>query len=99
MLIVCARSGIRRPLCRVDSPFPHRRRKCLLSPALIPGAASWAFEQLILRVRQSKGGQGLAREDIRSLVKRVVDTVIQFGVDGPERYIEEISLTNPGQDL
>ncbi len=53
----------------------------------------------MLMVRQSRGGQGLAREDIRALVKRVLNVVIQFGVDGGERYIEEISLTNPGQDL
>jgi type IV secretion system protein VirB11 len=61
------------------------------------GSCELAFEQLMLMVRQSRGGQGLSREDIRSLVKRVVDVVIQFGVDGGERYIEEISLTNGSQ--
>jgi type IV secretion system protein VirB11 len=61
------------------------------------GSCELAFEQLMLMVRQSRGGQGLSREDIRALVRRVVDVVIQFGVEGGERYIEEISLTNPGQ--
>ncbi len=38
----------------------------------------------------SARGQGLSREDIRALVKRVVDVVIQFAVDGGERFIEEV---------
>jgi type IV secretion system protein VirB11 len=63
------------------------------------GSCELAFEQLMLMVRQSRGGQGLSREDIRALVRRVVDVVVQFGVDGGERFIEETSLTNPGQDL
>ncbi len=46
----------------------------------------------MLMVRQSRGGQGLAREDIRALVRRVVDVVIQFGVEGGERFIEEVNF-------
>jgi hypothetical protein len=55
------------------------------------GSCELAFEQLMLRVRQSRGGQGLSRDDIRALVSRVVDAVVRFEVDGGERFIEEIS--------
>jgi hypothetical protein len=58
-----------------------------------------AFEQLMLRVRQSRGGQGVSREDIRALVRRVVDAVVQFGVEGGERFIGEVSLRNPADGL
>jgi len=60
------------------------------------GSCALALEQLMLMVRQSKGGQGLSREDIHALIALTVDVVIQFGVEGGERYIQEISLTHPG---
>jgi type IV secretion system protein VirB11 len=59
------------------------------------GSCALALEQLMLMVRQSKGGQGLSREDIHALIALTVDVVIQFGVEGGERYIEEVSLRNP----
>ena len=54
------------------------------------GSCELAFEQLMLLVRQSPGGQGLARRDIHALVRRIVDVVIQFAVEDGERYISEI---------
>jgi type IV secretion system protein VirB11 len=54
------------------------------------GSCELAFEQLMLMVRQSPGGQGLSREDIHALVRRIVDVVIQFAVEGGQRYISEI---------
>ncbi len=53
-------------------------------------SATLAFEQLVLLVKQSEGGRQLARRDIRSLLRRLIDVVIQCGVDGHERYIKEI---------
>ena len=59
------------------------------------GSCALALEQLMLMVRQSRGGQGLSREDIHALIALTVDVVIQFGVEGGERFIQEISLTHP----
>ena len=53
-------------------------------------SAELAFEQLVLLVKQSPGGQELARADIKNLLYLLVDVVIQFGVDKHERYIKEI---------
>ena len=53
-------------------------------------SAELAFEQLMLLVKQSRGGQALSRRDIKSLLHLLVDIVIQFAVDSHERYIKEI---------
>ena len=53
-------------------------------------SAALAFEQLVLLVKQSEGGRQLARRDIRSLLRRLIDVVIQCGVEGHQRYIKEI---------
>jgi type IV secretion system protein VirB11 len=53
-------------------------------------SAQLAFEQLILLVKQSAGGRGLARRDIRSLLHMLVDVVIQCGLEGHQRVIREI---------
>ncbi len=63
------------------------------------GSCALALEQLMLMVRQSKGGQGLSREDIHALIRLTVDVVIQFGVEGEERYVQEISLATPETGL
>ena len=49
-----------------------------------------AFEQLVLLIKQSRGGSDLAREDIKSLLYLLIDIVIQFGVERQERFIREI---------
>jgi type IV secretion system protein VirB11 len=54
------------------------------------GSCELAFEQLVLLVKQSAGGRELARADIKSLLYLLVDVVIQFGVEGPQRFIKEI---------
>jgi type IV secretion system protein VirB11 len=54
------------------------------------GSCELAFEQLVLLVKQSSGGRELARSDIKSLLYLLVDVVIQFGVEGGERFIKEI---------
>jgi len=53
-------------------------------------SAELAFEQLVLLVKQSRGGQELTRSYIKSLLYQLVDVVIQFGVEDHERYIKEI---------
>jgi type IV secretion system protein VirB11 len=53
-------------------------------------SAQLAFEQLVLLVKQSRGGAELARADIKSLLYLLVDVVVQFGVDRHERYIKEV---------
>lgn len=53
-------------------------------------SAELAFEQLVLLVKQSRGGQELARADIKHLLYLLVDVVIQFGVEHHQRFIKEI---------
>jgi type IV secretion system protein VirB11 len=53
-------------------------------------SAELAFEQLVLLVKQSAAGRGLARRDIKSLLHLLVDVVIQCGLDGHHRVIHEI---------
>src|SRR3546814_10332344 len=53
-------------------------------------SAELAFEQLTLLVKESEGGADLAREDIRSLLKILVDVVVQMKkVDGKFRMRSE----------
>ncbi len=52
-------------------------------------SAALAFEQLTLLVKESEGGRDLARDDIRSLLKMLVDIVVQCKrVDGQFRVTE-----------
>ena len=53
-------------------------------------SAELAFEQLVLLIKQSAGGQELARADIKNLLDLLIDVVIQFGVEHHQRFIKEI---------
>jgi type IV secretion system protein VirB11 len=53
-------------------------------------SAELAFEQLVLLVKQSRGGQEMARSDIKNLLYLLVDVVIQFGVERHQRFVKEI---------
>jgi type IV secretion system protein VirB11 len=53
-------------------------------------SAELAFEQLVLLVKQSRGGQELSRADIKNLLYMLIDVVIQFGVENRQRIITEI---------
>ena len=44
----------------------------------------------MLLVKQSPGGQELARADIKNLLDLLIDVVIQFGVERHQRFIKEI---------
>jgi type IV secretion system protein VirB11 len=59
-------------------------------------SAELAFEQLVLLVKQSRGGQELPRADIKQLLYLLVDVVIQFGVENHRRFIKEIWF-DPGR--
>ena len=59
-------------------------------------SAELAFEQLVLLVKQSRGGQELPRADIKQLLYLLVDVVIQFGIERHRRYIKEIWF-DPGR--
>jgi type IV secretion system protein VirB11 len=54
------------------------------------GSAELAFEQLVLLVKQSPDGRGLARHDIRRLLHRLVDVIIQCGLERHQRVIREV---------
>src|SRR3546814_3165213 len=41
------------------------------------GSPAGAFEQLTLLVKESEGGRDLARDDIRGLLRMLVDVVVQ----------------------
>ena len=52
-------------------------------------SAALAFEQLTLLVRESEGGRDLARDDVRALLRLLVDVVIQVKrIDGKFRMTE-----------
>ena len=53
-------------------------------------SAELAFEQLVLLIKQSRGGSELPRNDIKNLLYLLVDVVIQFGVEDHQRFIREI---------
>jgi type IV secretion system protein VirB11 len=53
-------------------------------------SAELAFEQLTLLVKESDGGSDLAREDIRALLKMLVDVVVQTKKVGGEFRVTEI---------
>ncbi|MGH8239671.1 MAG: P-type DNA transfer ATPase VirB11 [Steroidobacteraceae bacterium] len=79
---------------RSDEAFDYLRNVNSGHPGSITSvhaaSAELAFEQLVLLVKQSRGGQELARRDIKSLLYLLVDVVIQFGVERHERRIKEI---------
>ena len=53
-------------------------------------SAELAFEQLVLLVKQSSAGSGLARRDIKSLLYLLVDVVIQCSVRAHQRVVSEV---------
>ncbi|MEO8467756.1 MAG: P-type DNA transfer ATPase VirB11 [Gammaproteobacteria bacterium] len=53
-------------------------------------SAELAFEQLVLLVKQSRAGQELAREEIKSLLYLLIDVIVQFGIEHRQRCIKEI---------
>jgi type IV secretion system protein VirB11 len=60
-------------------------------------SAELAFEQLTLLVKESEGGSDLARDDIRALLKMLVDVVVQTKKEGGEFRVTEIYYDPEGR--
>jgi type IV secretion system protein VirB11 len=79
---------------RAEEAFDYLRNVSSGHPGSITSvhaaSAELAFEQLVLLVKQSAGGRELTRNDIKSLLYRLVDVVIQCGIERHERFIREI---------
>jgi len=79
---------------RSDEAFDYLRNANSGHPGSITSvhasSADLAFEQLTLLVKQSKSGGDLPRPEIRMLLTLLVDIVVQFGMSGRKRCIQEI---------
>jgi type IV secretion system protein VirB11 len=79
---------------RSDEAFDYLRNANSGHPGSITSvhasSADLAFEQLTLLVKQSKSGGDLPRPEIRMLLTLLVDIVVQFGIVGRKRCIQEI---------
>ena len=79
---------------RSDEAFDYLRNVNSGHPGSITSvhaaSAELAFEQLVLLVKQSRGGQELSRRDVKNLLYLLIDVVIQFGVERRERRIKEV---------
>jgi type IV secretion system protein VirB11 len=53
-------------------------------------SAELAFEQLVLLVKLNPAGRELSRADIKELLYRLVDIVVQFDTHRHERFIREV---------
>jgi type IV secretion system protein VirB11 len=53
-------------------------------------SAELAFEQMVLLVKQSAGGRGLASRDIKTLLYLLIDVVIQCALVRHQRVIREV---------
>ena len=79
---------------RGDEAYDYLRNVCSGHPGSITSvhaaSCALAFEQLALLVRQNPAGRELPSAELRALLSRLVDVVIQFALDGGRRVIREI---------
>jgi type IV secretion system protein VirB11 len=54
------------------------------------GSCALAFEQMALMIRESGAGGGLGMQEIKSLLRVVVDVVVQFDRDERGRFVSEL---------
>jgi type IV secretion system protein VirB11 len=54
------------------------------------GSCALAFEQMALMIRESGAGGGLGMHEIKSLLRVVVDVVVQFDRDERGRFVSEL---------
>jgi type IV secretion system protein VirB11 len=54
------------------------------------GSAALAYEQMALMIRESGAGGGLRMDEIKALLRVVIDIVVQFDRDERGRFISEI---------
>lgn len=55
------------------------------------GSCALAIEQMALMIRESSGGGGMAMDEVRRLLRLVIDVVVQFDRDERGRFVSEIS--------
>jgi type IV secretion system protein VirB11 len=53
-------------------------------------SAKLAFEQLTLLVKESAAGREMGRAEIRALLGQLIDVVVQCGIEGQRRFVQEI---------
>jgi type IV secretion system protein VirB11 len=79
---------------RSDEAFDYLRNANSGHPGSITSvhasSAELAFEQLTLLVKQSRSAGDLPRPEIKTLLYLLIDIVVQFGVVGHQRCIQEI---------
>jgi len=79
---------------RSDEVFDYLRNANSGHPGSITSvhasSADLAFEQLTLLVKQSRSGGDLPRPEIKALLYLLVDVVVQFGIVGRQRCIQEV---------
>ena len=79
---------------RSDEAFDYLRNANSGHPGSITSvhasSAELAFEQLTLLVKQSRNGGDLPRPEIKALLYQLVDIVVQFGLVGRQRCIQEV---------
>ncbi len=79
---------------RGDEAYDYLRNVCSGHPGSITSvhaaSCALAFEQLALLVRQNPAGRELPSSEIRALLLRLIDVVIQFGIEDGRRVIREI---------
>jgi type IV secretion system protein VirB11 len=79
---------------RGDEAFDYLRNVNSGHPGSITSihaaSAELAFEQLVLLVKQSRAGQELSRQEIKHLLYLLIDVVVQFGITGGQRCVQEI---------
>ena len=79
---------------RGEEAYDYLRNVCSGHPGSITSvhaaSCALAFEQLALLVRQNPAGRELPSAELRALLLRLVDVVIQFGIDSGRRVIREV---------
>ncbi len=70
------------------------------------GRCALAIEQMALMIRESGAGGGMTMDEIKQVLRLVIDVIVQFDRDERGRFISEISyeprarrLTSPGDRL
>ncbi|API61339.1 P-type DNA transfer ATPase VirB11 (plasmid) [Tardibacter chloracetimidivorans] len=63
------------------------------------GSAAGAIEQLTLLVKESEGGRDLARDDIRGLLRMLVDVIVQTRKDAGRFGVEEVHFAPQGDGI
>lgn len=61
------------------------------------GSAAGAIEQLTLLVKESEGGRDLARDDIRGLLRMLIDVIVQTRKEAGRFIVDEVYFAPQGE--